>query len=546
MSASSPTSSSLTTHLYDDLFFDEAVDNGAHKPPYYKGTEFLIDGKIQEYKGKTSKVYSPIYQKNGDRIEIGEAPAFSEPEAIAAVEFASQAYNNGLGYWPQCGVHKRIEVINTYVKGLQSKRDEIVNLLMWEITKTFEDAQKEVDRTIQYIKDTVAELKRLENSQSTFEITQGVVGHIRRAPLGVVLCLGPFNYPFNETYTSLIPALIMGNTVVLKLPNTGVLCHLPTIPLFASIFPPGVVNLVAGRGRVTMPPIMKSGKVDVFAFIGTNSAAASMIKQHPAPNRLRVCLGLDAKNPAIVTKSADIDNAVAEVLLGSLSYNGQRCTALKIIFVHESLIDKFLPKFIKAVDQLKMGLPWITSVKITPLPEPDKPAYLQKVINDAVSKGAKVVNERGNKFDRSFATPTVLYPVTKNMDIYNQEQFGPVVPIATFKEHTEIHEYLINSSFGQQASIFATDPDEISQLVDVLVNQVSRINLNSQCQRGPDNFPFTGRKNSGAGTLSVHDALRVFSIRSLVACKETTANQEILSQITKKGSSNFLRMDHIF
>jgi len=132
------------------------------------------------------------------------------------------------------------------------------------------------------------------------------------------------------------------------------------------------------------------------------------------------------------------------------------------------------------------------------------------------------------------------------MDIYNQEQFGPVVPIATFKEHTEIHEYLINSSFGQQASIFATDPDEISQLVDVLVNQVSRINLNSQCQRGPDNFPFTGRKNSGAGTLSVHDALRVFSIRSLVACKETTANQDILSQITKRGSSNFLRMDHIF
>ncbi len=206
-----------------------------------------------------------------------------EAEANRAVQSAAKAYGHGLGYWPTCGVATRIKVINEYIAGLQAKRDEIVNLLMWEICKTLDDAQKEVDRTIQYIKDTITELKKIENTASTYEVVQGVVGHIRRAPLGTVLVLGPFNYPLNETYTTFIPALIMGNTVVMKLPKTGSMAHFPTLELFAHIFPPGVVNILSGAGRTTMPPVMKSGLIDVFAFIGTNTAAAAMIKDHPQP-----------------------------------------------------------------------------------------------------------------------------------------------------------------------------------------------------------------------------------------------------------------------
>ena len=100
--------------------------------------------------------------------------------------------------------------------------------------------------------------------------------------------------------------------------------------------------------------------------------------------------------------------------------------------------------------------------------------------------------------------------------------------------------------FGQQAAVFGRDHAEIAGLIDVLVNVVCRVNLNSQCQRGPDFFPFTGRKNSAAGTLSVHDALRVFSIRSMIACKQTTTNTEILNGITRNAESKFLRLDHLF
>lgn len=306
------------------------------------------------------------------------------------------------------------------------------------------------------------------------------------------------------------------------------------------------MNIISGSGRTMMNPIMASGKLDILAFIGTNAAADALQKAHPAPHRLRVCLGLDAKNPAIILPSADLNVAVSECVLGSLSFNGQRCTALKILFVHESIADKFLAKFCEAVDALRMGLPWEKDVKITPLPEPEKPHYLEAIIADAVAKGARVANRRGNLFDRTFVAPTVLFPVNKTMKCWHEEQFGPVVPVASFKDLEEIYTYMRESPFGQQASIFGTDRAQVSQLIDVLVNTVARVNLNTQCQRGPDVFPFTGRKDSAYGTLSVFDALRVFSIRSMLATKAVKENQELVKDIARANSSNFLRLDYMF
>lgn len=332
----------------------------------------------------------------------------------------------------------------------------------------------------------------------------------------------------------------------MKLPRTGYLCHMPTLELFASCFPPGVVNTISGAGRSTMPSTMQSGKIDVFSFIGTNSAANSLIKQHPAPHRLRICLGLDAKNPGIVLSSAELQSTVNECVLGSLSYNGQRCTALKIIFVHKSIIKQFVPLFASAVDQLRIGLPWESGVNITPLPEPEKPQNCRDWIADAQKYGAEIVNGNGGQFDRTMVSPTVLYPVTKQMKIYHEEQFGPIVPIVEFTDKSEIINYLTECQFGQQASIFSTDVNEVSELTDILVHQVSRVNINAQCQRGPDTFPFTGRKNSAAGTLSISDALRVFSIRSIVTTKDNPVNRKLLTDVVQHNQSNFLRLDHIF
>jgi glyceraldehyde-3-phosphate dehydrogenase (NADP+) len=170
---------------------------------------------------------------------------------------------------------------------------------------------------------------------------------------------------------------------------------------------------------------------------------------------------------------------------------------------------------------------------------------MQSLVDDAVAKGARVVNAQGQTAEATFMRPAVVYPVSPDARLYQEEQFGPVVPVAAFHEIDAPLGYVIESAYGQQVSIFGIDPTEIAVLVDPLVNQVCRVNINSQCQRGPDTFPFTGRKDSAEGTLSVSDALRVFTIRTLVAAKETDANRAIIRSIVTNRSSTFLSTDFI-
>lgn len=518
------------------------------KPVYQ--LDYLIDGKIKSWQGTCQEVYSPVCidDGNGDisPVLIGSYPLMTADESRQALDAAVKAYDHGRGLWPTLSVEQRISHMEDFAFRMNEKRDEVINLLMWEIGKTYDDSAKEFDRTVEYIRDTIEAMKELDRNSSRFQIEQGIIGQVRRSPLGVVLCMGPYNYPLNETFTTLIPALIMGNTVIFKPPKYGVLLHHPLLSAFRDAFPPGVVNTVYGEGPVVVAPLMESGQVDVLAFIGSSRVASILKKQHPRPHRLRSVLGLEAKNPAIVLEDADLDLAVGECLLGSLSYNGQRCTALKIIFVHESIAGSFVKKMADAMSKMKGGLPWEENVRITPLPEAGKTEYLAGLVEDAIVHGAKIMNPDGGKKTGTFFSPALVFPVNREMRLWREEQFGPVVPVVPFKEISEPLDYITASDYGQQLSIFGQGSNGIAELIDPLVNQVCRLNINSQCQRGPDTFPFTGRKDSAEGTLSVSDALRVFSIRSLVAAKSTSMNKQIITTILKDGSSNFLSTDFIF
>lgn len=514
-----------------------------------KQNEYLVNGEIRIWNGKLQDVYSPVKLANESELyskKLGYYPLLNEKEANEILQSAITAYNNGSGEWPTMSVENRIKCLETFVSKMKEKRKEVVNILMWEICKSYADSCKEFDRTVEYIIDTINAVKELDRSSSRFTIEQGIIGQIRRAPLGVVLCMRPFNYPLNETFTTLIPALIMGNTTIFKPAKFGTLLFQPLLKAFQESFPKGVVNTLYGEGHIVVPPLLSSGSIDVFAFIGSAKVANSLQKLHPKPNRLRSVLGLGAKNPAIILKDADIDLTVRECILGSLSYNGQRCTALKILFVQKSIADEFIAKFIEAVSKLKLGMPWETGVNITPLPENNKTDSMKALIDDAVSLGAKVINQDGGVAFESIMIPAVLYPVNSKMKIYSVEQFGPIVPIVVFDDISEPIQHIIDSDVGQQASIFGKDPGVIGKLIDPLVNQVSRLNINSQCQRGPDSFPFTGRKDSAEGTLSTGDALRVFSIRALVTAKTEDINKELFSSIARERKSNFLNTDYIF
>ena len=507
---------------------------------------YLVHGELKKWTGVTTPVYSTISSTaEYAPTLLGTIPAMGEKEALEVVEAADLAFNNGQGLWPTMKVGDRIKCMEDFVTKMKDTRAEVVKLLMWEIGKTLGDSEKEFDRTVEYIYDTIDSLKELNSRSAHFSKVQGIHAMVRRGPLGVVLCLGPYNYPLNETFSLLIPALIMGNPVVFKPAKHGVLLLSPLLEAFRSSFPKGAINIIYGRGREVASPIMKSGKVGVLALIGNSTSAIALQDQHPNKNRLRLILGLEAKNPAIILPDADLDLAIQECITGSLSFNGQRCTALKVLYVHESIAQEFNTRFAAKVDALAFGNPWEKGVMLTPLPEKEKPAYIQELIDDAKANGAQILNAKGGEHSDNFIFPAVLYPVNKNMRVYHEEQFGPVVPIISFKDIQEPLNDMAESNYGQQVSLFGKDIKTIAPLIDTLVNLVCRVNLNSSCQRGPDVFPFTGRKDSAVGTLSIHDALRSFSIRTFVASKDNDYNNEILQALLNSKESNFINTDYI-
>ena len=331
----------MQNNISKNQLFDVFSTVNSKEIPFINQEEYLVNGAFKPWNGPFNEIHSAICKPtSGEKLEsilIGKIPKTGLPEAIECLESAELAYENGFGEWPMFSVEKRISHVEHFVGEMLKLRTEVINLLMWEIGKSEKDSEKEFDRTIKYIYDTIESLKKLERKSATFTIEEGVIGQIRRSPLGITLCIGPYNYPLNETYTLLIPALIMGNVILFKPPKHGCLLHYCLSKAIEKSFPKGVVNYLYGKGSEIIEPLMNTGKINVLTLIGSSKVASDIKKAHPKVNRLRAILGLDAKNPAIVLENANIENAIEECLLGSLSFNGQRCTALKILFVHENI-----------------------------------------------------------------------------------------------------------------------------------------------------------------------------------------------------------------
>ncbi|HPB02427.1 MAG TPA: aldehyde dehydrogenase family protein, partial [Bacteroidales bacterium] len=207
--------------------------------------EYLVNGEILSWSGSCEEVLSPVCFPNANGLSpaaIGSYPMLTEKESLEALESAVSAYDKGKGIWPTMSVAERIDCMKNFIAEMKTKRSEVVNLLMWEIGKSLPDSEKEFDRTVEFIEGTIQSLKELDRVSSRFVYEQGIFAQIRRAPLGVVLCMGPYNYPLNETFTTLIPALIMGNTAILKPARYGILLLRPLLEAFRNSFPASVVN----------------------------------------------------------------------------------------------------------------------------------------------------------------------------------------------------------------------------------------------------------------------------------------------------------------
>ena len=472
----------------------------------------VLIGGIKPYDGPVIEVYSSIC-RDGLPIYLGSYPRISEEMALDCLRVAHKAWNLGKGKWPMLSHSLRCKAVRKFADMMEKKIDIIADRIMWEICKTKADAYGEVTRTIQYIRDSCDKLEELDQQWTNWTENSGLMINTTRNPRGIVLCMGPANYPLNETFTTLIPALLMGNIVLFKPAKDGVLLLEPLLEAFNECFPEGVITTLYGDGREIITPIQKTGKVDVLSFIGGTRTADAIIGNNPTPHKTKAILGLGAKNPGIILPRADLDAVIKDCIKGTLSYNGQRCTALKILFVHSSIREAFLKKFVDAVNALNPGLPWEEGVQLTPV-LPGTVPWFTGLIEDAKTRGAQILNECGGLVNGGYIHPAVIFPVNKQMKLYREEQFGPIVPIVEFEDINEVLEWVYTSSFGQQISVFGTEEDhnDIAYIIDSTKNQTCRININAVCQRGPDDVPFTGRGDSAMGTLDLLNALLELSI----------------------------------
>ena len=462
-------------------------------------------------------------------VVIGQMPQMRESDTLQVLQEAMHAWKGGMGVWTSMSLQERCRCIQDLLNQLLKSREPIVQALQWEIGKNRSDAEAEFDRTIKFAELVLESVRNHpEYGGAAWETTAQTRAVTRRHAIGIILALAPYNYPLNESYAAVIPALLLGNIVILKIPTTGGLAHLLTFEAIRQALPPGTLNFVSGGGRETMPPLVQSGRIDGLAFIGSGKAADQLIHQHPHPHRLKVFLQLEAKNMAIVlldvfqpSQTKVLEHTIKESVKGSLSFNGQRCTALKLFFVPTIHADIFVQRLTQAVEALSVGLSWQKDSQITQLPNPSRVQYMQQLLQDALDKGAKIMNENGGQVvggpDSTLMIPAVVYPVTSDMRLYHEEQFGPLVPVATYDTMDTVLEYARLGPYAQQVSIFGHDTALVARLVDAFSAIFGKINLNQQCGRSPDTLPFSGRRSSAMGTMSVTEALREFSVPTVIA-----------------------------
>ena len=358
-------------------------------------------------------------------------------------------------------------------------------------------------RTIDYINYTLEEAKRLNPTTYTgdgFGIANKI-GIFKREAKGVILVIAPYNYPLNLSISKVVPASIVGNSVVIKPATNGSILGAYIGLLFAEAgFPAGTINVVTGRGSQIGDLLLTHKEVDVIAFTGSVEVG-DHIKEIAQGKELILELG--GKDPMLVLSDHDLARVASDIISGGLSYSGQRCTAVKLVLVLEQFADQLVALTKERMQQLKVGVASDPANFITPLIDEATAKFAEEMITEAVANGASIVT--GGSRELNLMYPTLVDHVKITMRLGHIEPFAPVIPVIRCQNKTEMIEFANYSMYGLQASVYSNNITEAFQVADLL--EVGTVNLNSKSQRGPDSFPFLGVKKSGVGVQGIYDSL---------------------------------------
>lgn len=473
--------------IFDKIRFE------ANNETVYK---MFINGKwVESSKKQTKELKSPI-----DDSLIAKFQKASKKDAEKAVQAAFNAKPVIANMDPA----ERGKILDKMGNLLEEHKQEFIDIISWESGKTKSLAEGELKASIARLHYAADEAKQITGELIKADSSKHgkSLGIMIKQPLGVILSITPFNYPLFTAIAKIAPALAAGNTVVVKPASADPICLL----MFGKIIqesglPNGVVNIVTGSSSEIGDYLSSNDKINMISFTGSTqigkhiASIAGMKKLH---------LELGGKAPAIVLEDCDLNVAVKEVVTGSIKFSGQRCDAISRVFVVEKIADKFVNAVLEEVKKWKFGDPREPETVVGPLISKAAAEKVEDLVNDAVSKGAKILCG-GKKYDLGYYEPTVLDNVTRDMRIAWEETFGPVVTIIRVKDYEEAIQLSNESEYGLDACIFTKNIDKAFDAGQRL--ESGSVHLNAHPTHGVGRFPFGGDESSGMGREGIRQSV---------------------------------------
>ncbi|MEX2043597.1 MAG: aldehyde dehydrogenase family protein [Patescibacteria group bacterium] len=441
---------------------------------------------------RTLTITSPV-----DGSTVGHVPRRSPRDVRDAYARLAKAQRE----WADSPMSERLRAVKLLATVLRKHRQEFADLLVREVGKTPAEAETEVLRTAELVKMTVREARRLRTETIRDQAHPNRRQAVERVPLGVVLAISPFNYPINLSISKLAPALAVGNTVLWKPSTQGSVTAARFVRrLYAAGFPRRLLTLITGSGSELGDALVGDPACAMVAMTGSTETGRWIARR---TGMTPLLLELGGNDPAVVLADADLDLAAKHIVGGAFKYAGQRCTAVKRVYVVRSAADRLVRKIDAEVGRTFGSAGDPREHPVGPVIDDAAAKRQRRLIADARRRGAKVV--RGGTVRGRYVEPTVLDKVPHRAQVVSEEQFGPVLPIVRVKDADEAVRLANDTEYGLQASVFTRNAGQARRIAARI--DAGGVHLNGPDQRGPDNFMFTGHKASGLGAQGIRFAL---------------------------------------
>lgn len=407
--------------------------------------------------------------------------------------------------WMRTSFAERSAIILRFKQQLEERIDELAAILTSEMGKPLSQAQGEIRNTPQRIEFFLNETEAFLQAECVSE--QGHQSEwIAYEPLGVLANISAWNYPYFVGVNVFIPALLTGNAVLYKPSEHATLTGLAIAEMFEQAgLPQGLFTPVIGGGEVGA--LLLEQPIQGVFFTGSY-ATGQKVAEAAAKKLIPVQLELGGKDPVYVCEDVNVASTAAAVADGAFYNAGQSCCGVERIYVKSSIYDAFVEAFAQTVSTFVTGDPTQDGTYLGPLFRASQLDHLERQVNDATSKGAHVLCG-GTRLEQTghFFAPTVLTQVNHNMDVMQEESFGPIIGIQSVKDDEEALHLMNDTSYGLTASVYTQDAERAQRILENV--NAGTVYWNC-CDRVSPRLPWSGRQNSGLGVTLSHLGIRPF------------------------------------